>query len=153
MAKTPTPPPAPKAPGTAPTPVVAPHTTFGKYTIGKRVPLPVMTRGSRGDGQPNELAQAIMNLAAPDAAGVDYVLEPITIPETITDAKEREKAFNEQAKTLTNRLGSTVKRVKKQTAHALKNFSIRKVNDDTYGVGVAVFRVEDSKPAEGPATA
>lgn len=64
-------------------------------------------------------------------------LEEITVPASITDPKEREASFAEQQRKLLNSVNGAVRRF---TAANGGTFSVRRVNDDTYGRGVRVFR-------------
>lgn len=67
-------------------------------------------------------------------------LEEVKVPETITDATERAKAFKDEARRASNRITGAVRRFKK--ANAGYEFAIRTVDDDTLGHGVRVWRVE-----------
>lgn len=71
-------------------------------------------------------------------------LVPVTVPETITDATERAKAFKEGQRRTSNSLSGAIRRFKK--TEPVKNFSIRSVGDATYGFGVRVFREPDNTP-------
>ena len=81
-------------------------------------------------------------------------LEAVTVPDTITDPDERDKEFKALARRLTNKLGGTIRRYRKIAGNELHNFALRTVNDPGdeaeghLGVGVRVWRVEDSKPED-----
>lgn len=71
--------------------------------------------------------------------GSSFLLD-VTVPETIKDEKEREKAAKEGARKLSNKISGAIRRFRK--ANPGYNFAIRTVNDDTLGRGVRVWRVE-----------
>jgi hypothetical protein len=76
--------------------------------------------------------------------GASY-LEPVAVPDSVTDAAEREKTFKEKARSTTNRLSGLVRRFKKN--HADYEFALRTVPMQ----GVRVYRIE--KAAEPAAAA
>lgn len=100
--------------------------------------LPIPAKGVFG-GRSSEANELTEKLAAVPV-GKSF-LEEVTVPDSITDAKEREKTFKEEAKRATNRITGAVRRFKAKNAGY--EFAIRTVNDDTLGHGVRVWRVKE----------
>lgn len=125
----------------APTPVNASGYAFEEFE------LPPTTRGgAAGDKGGSKIATALAEVPM----GKSF-LEQVEVPESITDAAEREKAFKDMARKLTNKIGGTIRRHRK--SNPLHNFALRTVNDDKLGRGVRVWRVADSEPqASGAGT-
>lgn len=74
--------------------------------------------------------------------GTSFLL-PVKVPDTIKDADEREAAFKEEARKLSNRISGATRRFKERNEGY--DFAIRTVNNDELGSGVRVWRVaEDS---------
>lgn len=69
--------------------------------------------------------------------GASFLTE-VNVPATITDAKERDKAFKEEARKVSNKLSGAIRRFKKSNDGY--NFAIRTVDG-----GVRVWRVEADK--------
>lgn len=88
--------------------------------------------GGRSEGS-NEFAEKLA--ACP--VGKSF-LEPVVVPETITDAAERAKTFKELARKASNRITGAKRRFQKNNAGY--EFSIRTVDDDKLGHGVRVWR-------------
>ena len=132
MAKTPTPTPA--AAETVST------VTVGKFTFDVDVPVPAASRIASAKSDDAERLEAM-------PVGASY-LEPVTVPDTVTDEAEREKTFKEKARSTTNRLSGLVRRFKKN--HADYEFALRTVA----GQGVRVYRIEKAAaPAAAAAAA
>lgn len=111
--------------------------TVGKFVFETGIPVPAAARSPSAKSDDVERLEAM-------PVGASY-LEPVTVPDTVTDAAEREKTFKEKAKSTTNRLSGLVRRFKKN--HADCEFALRTVA----GQGVRVYRIE--KAAEqAPAT-
>jgi hypothetical protein len=73
--------------------------------------------------------------------GQSFLID-VKVPATITNETEKAKAFKDEARRISNRIGGAIKRFRK--SNPLANFATRTVNDDTLGVGVRVWRSEDS---------
>ena len=106
----------------------------GGFKFDTGLPVPPMVRGARSSETADKLG------AMPVGASF---LEPVTVPDTIKDEGEREKAFKEQARKVSNRLSGAIRRFKK--THDGYEFAMRTVNDKTSGAGVRVWRVEAAK--------
>lgn len=110
----------------------APKTVkVGDFEFETGLPIPAMTRGTRTSETAAKLA------ALPVGASF---LEPVTVPDTIKSADEREKAFKEAARTASNRLSGAIRRFKKSNSGY--EFAMRTVNDTEMGSGVRVWRQE-----------
>lgn len=128
MAKTPAPAAAPSASG---------------YTFEK-LEIPASARSATSGGEPSKLAVALSEVPLELS-----FLEPVVVPDTITDAAERDKEFKALARKLTNKIGGAIRRFRKTEPNA--NFQLRTVNDPKLGVGVRVWRVADKAPEAAPA--
>lgn len=100
----------------------------------------------KAGGEPSELVKNLTDVPV----GLSF-LEAVTVPDTITDAAEREKAFKEAARKKTNQIGGAIRRFRKNAANANRNYGLRTVNDDTLGHGVRVWRVADTETPAAPA--
>ncbi len=120
--------------------------------------VPVSKAPSRAAKEDSEETQKIKGLPLPNAEGKSAsFLIPVTVDGTITDEAERAKQFKALCKTIQNRLGGTVRRIraaaaKVEGATTKPDFSIRMVADDKMGYGVRVWRLADST-VETPETA
>lgn len=110
-----------------------------KFEFDLNLPVPAIVR--QGNGATSDLRDKL--LAMPVGASF---LEPISVPENITDEAERAKAFTEGARRLSNRLSGAARRVR--NAHPDREFVTRIVKDDTLGHGVRIWR--QSAPASEP---
>jgi len=115
-------------------PAAAKTVEKGGFKFDMGLPVPAMERGARSSETSEKLA------AMPVGASF---LEPVTVPEAIKDAAERDKAFKEQARMVSNRLSGAVRRFKKNREGF--EFAMRTVNDPATGAGVRVWRVEAAK--------
>lgn len=120
---------APKATATAPKTVET-----GGFKFDTGLPVPAMVRGARSSETAEKLA------AMPVGASF---LEDVTVSEAIKGDAERDKAFKEQARTVSNRLSGAIRRFKKNNPGF--EFLMRTVNDPALGTGVRVWRVEEAK--------
>lgn len=111
-----------------------PAATSG-FAFDLDLPVPALTRRV---GSTSDTAEKLKAMPV----GASF-LEAVTVPETIKDADEREKAFKEAARTVSNRLSGAVRRFKK--AEPSYEFVMRTVNDDKMGHGVRVWRVAVSE--------
>lgn len=123
---------APKAPAPQPAPVV--ETAASAFVLEDNIPVPEVTRKI---GEPSAYPFEHMNVN-------QSFRVPVTIADTITDAAEREKAFKEEARRLTNRLTGAARRFCEKTGNENKKFTVRTVDD---GQGVRCWRVADAEPA------
>lgn len=124
--------------------------------------LPVSKAPGRAAQEDSEEAKKIKGLPLPrtNAEGkVQYAnfLIPVNVPAEITDPTERAKQFKALCKTVQNRLGGTVRRLRAAAAKVegsttKPDFSIRMVGDEKLGYGVRVWRLADST-VEAPETA
>lgn len=101
----------------------------GGFKFETGLPVPPLARGSRSSKTADMLA------AMPVGASF---LEPVTIPDSIKDETERERAFKESARSVSNRLSGAIRRFKKNNDGY--EFAMRTVNDPVNGVGVRVWR-------------
>lgn len=119
------------------TTAAAPQTVnVGAFTFDVGLPVPSARVGAAASSEIGAKLKAM-------PVGASF-LETVTVPETITDANEREKSFKELAKTVTNRLSGATRRFAKSNAGYA--FALRTVNDDVLGRGVRVYRVEAEAP-------
>lgn len=135
MAKTPAKNEAPPAPPPPPANAMSPVTVAGIIELE----MPVNARAGRagGEGKTYPFGELVAGSNRP-------YFEPVTIPATITDEAEREKAFKEAAKKATNRLSGAMRRHKK--ANPSYAYAMRTINTATHQ-GVAVYRLADLPPA------
>jgi len=136
----PPPPPAPKADA----PVIDAKATAASDFTFDDVPMPEKVVGRAG-GSSKEQSETAKRLAA-IPVGKSW-LEPVVVPDTITDAGERKTAFAEEAKKIQNRLTGAIRRHKKIDGNGLQSFSVLRVDDDTLGHGVRVYRNADETAA------
>lgn len=128
---TPTPPPAPPAPPA--------------FTFDTDFDLPAgRTFGATGGGD-SELAKKLIDVPAPNAEGkMASFLEAVSVPDTITDPKERDAAFKADCRKVTNRIGGAIRRLRAKDAYKPRNYAIRTVGDEKLGFGVRVWRTADT---------
>ena len=69
-------------------------------------------------------------------------LETAEVPASITDPKERAAAFKEEQNKLANRVNGAIRRYKAKEGKANAEFAVRKVDDDTLGHGVRIWKVK-----------
>lgn len=112
--------------------------TVGKFTFDVGVPVPAASRIASAKSDDAERLEAM-------PVGASY-LEPVAVPDSVTDAAEREKTFKEKARSTTNRLSGLVRRFKKN--HADYEFALRTVPMQ----GVRVYRIEKAAEPAAPAT-
>ena len=131
-----------KAPNT---PAAAPATAaIGEFDLGLEVPA---VKRSIGNGGNSERRDKLMRMPI----GASF-LETVNVPESIKDDAEREKAFNDLCRKLSNSLSGAGRRVSK--ADAAYNFEVRTVNDTKRGKGVRIWRTAPKTAATpSPATA
>lgn len=132
-------PPAPPAPAAAapPAPPAPPAPAAASaFKYDDNLPIPA-GRTFGGAGEVSETTLAITGLPV----GKSYLAE-VTVAAEITDPKARTEDFNAQCKTLTNRVGGAIRRIRKD--HAEQNYTIRKVADTTLGYGIRVWRDADT---------
>lgn len=97
-----------------------------------------------------EETRKIKALPLPNAEGKKAsFLIGVTVGAEITDAAERAKQFKALCKTIQNRLGGAIRRIranaaKVEGAMTKPDFSVRIVADDKLGYGVRVWRLADS---------
>lgn len=134
-----------KAPNTpAASPATAATAASGEFDLGLEVP-PV--KRSTGNGGNSERRDKLMRMPI----GASF-LETVNVPESIKDEAEREKAFNDLCRKLSNSLSGAGRRVSK--ADAAYNFEVRTVNDPQLGKGVRIWRTAPkTAAAPSPATA
>ena len=117
-----------KAPNT---PAASPATAAsGEFDLGLEVPA---VKRSTGNGGNSERRDKLMRMPI----GASF-LETVNVPESIKDDAEREKAFNDLCRKLSNSLSGAGRRVSK--ADAAYNFEVRTVNDPKLGKGVRIWR-------------
>ena len=131
-----------KAPNT---PAASPATAaIGEFDLGLEVPA---VKRSAGNGGNSERRDKLMRMPI----GASF-LETVNVPESIKDDAEREKAFNDLCRKLSNSLSGAGRRVSK--AAAAYNFEGRTVNDPKLGKGVRIWRTAPkTAAAPSPATA
>lgn len=103
-------------------------------------------------GEKSPYATAMEDMPAPNGNQFANFFVPVPQPDAaITDAGERAKAFNENARKLANSLSGLSRRITKKDA--TKAFALRK-KDENGVLGVVVYRINPSapKPAAQPAT-
>ena len=134
-----------KAPNTpAASPATAAIGEFGEFDLGLEVPA---VKRSIGNGGNSERRDKLMRMPI----GASF-LETVNVPESIKDDAEREKAFNDLCRKLSNSLSGAGRRVSK--ADAAYNFEVRTVNDPKLGKGVRIWRTAPkTAAAPSPATA
>lgn len=131
MAKSPTPPAPPAPPPPAPPAPVA----AGDWDMGLDIPAGG-TFGAKG-GAPGE---AWKMEAMP--VGASKLIE-VTVPETLTEQKDRDAYFTEEQRKVYNRVAGTVRRFRAIDAeHGKREFTVRKVNEEKYGWGVRFWRIK-----------
>ena len=129
-----------KAPNTpAASPAIA---ASGEFDLGLEVPA---VKRSIGNGGNSERRDKLMRMPI----GASF-LETVNVPESIKDDAEREKAFNDLCRKLSNSLSGAGRRVSK--ADAAYNFEVRTVNDPELGKGVRIWRTAP-KTAVAPSPA
>lgn len=130
MAKTPTPP----VPGTA--------ATNPLFAIRKGVPLPTSSRGfGKGNGDADPYPWDAMELG-------DSFIVPVEVDASITDDAEKEKAWKEAARKLSNSLSGKIRNRRKKTP------AVNYVSRTVPGEGVGVWRVEpEAVPVAPPVPA
>mgnify|MGYP005609488741 CR=1 FL=1 len=112
--------------------------------------LPVSKAPGRAAQEDSEEAKKIKGLPLPNAEGkFASFLIPVSVGAEITDATERAKQFKALCKTVQNRLGGTVRRIraaatKVEGSTTKPDFSIRMAGDEKLGYGVRVWRLADS---------
>lgn len=104
-----------------------------KFAISDNLPIPA-SRGGFGKSEGAEI------YPFGDLAMNASFLVPVETPASITDAGERAAAFKEAARKLANSMSNRIRTFKKHNDGT--NFVARTVDDDTYGHGVRVWRVE-----------
>lgn len=134
-----------KAPNTpAASPATATSGASGEFDLDLEVPA---VKRSTGNGGNRERRDKLMRMPI----GASF-LETVNVPESIKDDAEREKAFNDLCRKLTNSLSGAGRRVSK--ADAAYNFEVRTVNDPKLGKGVRIWRTAPkTAAATSPATA
>lgn len=121
--------------------------------------LPVSKAPGRAAQEDSEEAKKIKGLPLPNAEGkFASFLIPVNVDGAITDPAERAKQFKALCKTVQNRLGGTVRRLRAAAAKVegsttKPDFSIRMVGDEKLGYGVRVWRLADSAIETAPETA
>lgn len=147
--------------GAPPPPPAPPAPPAFEYDFDFEVP--VSKAPGRATQEDSEEAKKIKGLPLPNAEGkFASFLIPVTVADTITDPAERAKQFKALCKTVQNRLGGTVRRLRAAAAKVegsttKPDFSIRMVGDEKLGYGVRVWRLADSAietatPPAPPAT-
>ena len=132
-----------KAPNTpAASPAIAASGASGEFDLGLEVPA---VKRSTGNGGNSERRDKLMRMPI----GASF-LETVNVPESIKDDAEREKAFNDLCRKLSNSLSGAGRRVSK--ADAAYNFEVRTVNDPKLGKGVRIWRTAP-KTAAAPSPA
>lgn len=134
-----------KAPNTpAASPATATSGASGEFDLDLEVPA---VKRSTGNGGNRERRDKLMRMPI----GASF-LETVNVPESIKDDAEREKAFNDLCRKLSNSLSGAGRRVSK--ADAAYNFEVRTVNDPKLGKGVRIWRTAPkTAAATSPATA
>ena len=118
----------------ASTPTKAAAPTF---KVEKGIELPAATRGGR-KGEPSPYATIMQAMTPASGKNMQSFFVPAAAPDGITDAAERTKAFNDNARKLTNRIGGLARRLKK--TDPTRDYAIR-VMPDGDRIGVRVFCV------------
>lgn len=122
-----------------------------KIEMGE-APPPVQRLGAGGDTSP--YTQAMKDMPLPNAGEpIPQFFVPADVPESIKDAKEREKAAKESARKISNRISGIARRLNKQDAKF--NFALRTRTENGV-VGVRVYRMpaeETTGATEGQAPA
>ncbi len=112
-------------------------------TFGDAPPPAAAFGGGRRD-QNNPLKQAVMALPAPSGGKYGYFNVEVTVPDTITDPAEREKATADALRKKVAQVSGVTRRVSK--ADATAKFTVRGIRDGTSAL-VRVWRVEPEVPA------
>lgn len=125
-------PPAPPAPVPPPAPV-----DTSKWDMGLAIPAGGVFGGKKGKpGEAWDLEDMPVNASK---------LLEVEVPDSVTDANERDKYFGKEQAKAYNRATSTLRRFREQDeAHKLRAFTVRKVADATYGYGVRFWRLADT---------
>lgn len=127
----PVPPPAPPAP-----PAFSFDTDFD---------LPAGRTFGASSGGDSELARKLIDIPAPNAEGkMASFLEAVSVPDTITDPKERDAAFKADCRKVTNRIGGAIRRLRAKDEYKARNYAVRTVGDAKLGFGVRVWRTADT---------
>lgn len=131
-APTPPPPPAPPAPPAA-----------GDWDMDLPIPAGGVF-GARSTDAPGEA----WNLASMPVGASKLVLDNATVvPDSVTDAAERDAIFTEAQKKGYNRVTGTLRRFREQTIDGKKPYekhehTVRKVGDEKLGYGIRIWRIK-----------
>jgi len=92
----------------------------------------------RAGAATSPVADTMKTMPAPANGQVAEFFVAVSVPDTITDPAERDKALKDEARKASNRLSGIARRVAK--ADASLNFALRtKVQDDK--MGIVVYRI------------
>jgi len=118
-----------KAPQTQGTTVGGFHISFGE------APPEVVRRVGAAT---SPVAEAMKAMPAPQNGKIAQFFVPVSVPDTITDPTEREKALKEEARKTSNRLSGIARRIAKGDDSV--NFALRtkKEGDE---IGIRVYRI------------
>lgn len=108
------------------------------FTFDTGLDVPPAARSAKASSETMKKLKAM-------PVGASFI-EPVAVPDTITDEAERTKSFTEQARRVTNRLSGAVRRLRNANDGELSGraYAMRTVNDPSgLGVGVRVWRNED----------
>ena len=136
MAKT------PAAAAKAPTAPVPPAPAVEPFAIAWGGEPEEVRAVGRGGGEPSALMKAIGSLPAPqNGQYASFFMPAETVPDTITDAGEREKATVEKVKKALNSASGATRRVSKQGGGVPK-FAVRRATVNGVA-GIRVYRIAD----------
>jgi hypothetical protein len=123
---------------------VAPATPFA-ITFGD-APPPAAAFGGGRSGEDNPIKKTLLAMQAPAGGKYAYFDIPVSVPDGIIDAGEREKALADKLRKEVNKVSGVARRVSK--ADASMQFAVRKTD-----TGVRVWRIEPkaAEPAAPPA--
>lgn len=129
-----------------PTPIgagILASATASKFTFDELELPPRRAFGKEGNGA-TDIVNEQLSLVP---VGKSFLIA-VTVPDTVK-AEERDAVFKENQRKTNNSVSGTIRRFKK--AHAGYDFTARSVNDDNYGHGVRVWRIEPEAAPETPA--
>lgn len=139
----PLPPPPVAVPATPPAAPVGsglPPSFTGLPAIQMGVAIPAAKRTFGQPGEASKYTDFLKSFAAPAADGslASAFFAGTEAPATVTDAKEREKAYKESVRKLANSLTGAARRI--VNADATYNFTTRTVTENDI-LGIRIFRI------------
>jgi hypothetical protein len=92
------------------------------------------------------VADTMKSMPAPANGQIAEFFVAVSIPDSITDPTEREKALKEEARKTSNRLSGIARRV--AGADPSANFALRTRNAGQEGGGIVVYRIAPADKSE-----